>query len=469
MITRTEKWDLLANTVFDVAIVGGGINGASVYHHLCSKGYRVLLIDKGDFSSGTSQASAMMAWGGLLYLASLDLTTVLQLSDNREHLIQHLSRSVQPRRFRYVSQKSKAPIFSALFFYWLLGMCKRRMPYRDDSFSEAQFLSDRFSKGSLVYEEACLEHSDARFVLSWILGYQNESQIPLNYCALENASYDSHWHLELKDTLTGEETTTRAKLVINAAGVWTDLLNSQVHIETRYKHVFGKGVFIGFRRFEGHELPLIVDAGNCTETLSLIPWGPVTLWGPTETKLESIEAGFRVEPADVRFLLDRLNQHLRIPVCGSEIVSLRCGVRPLAVDRSYNAEERTLSISRRHHVVADQERPWISLYGGKITSCVALAEETANRVQQRVNASGSIAPPDSEPEEMCCTLEDYVRRRTNISQWIPRGGLGFKNEYRNDLLSIAMNLHHDATKAEEELNLYERKIKTEFDDVIASV
>jgi hypothetical protein len=109
------------------------------------------------------------------------------------------------------------------------------------------------------------------------------------------------------------------------------------------------------------------------------------------------------------------------------------------------------------------------LYGGKITSCIALAEETANKVQQRVNASGSIVPPDSEPEEMCCTLEDYIRRRTNISQWIPRGGFGFKNEYRNDLLSIAMNLHHDATKAEEELKLYERKIKTEFDDVIASV
>ncbi|MCI0413514.1 FAD-dependent oxidoreductase [bacterium] len=66
MITRSEKWDLLSNNVFDVAIIGGGINGASIYHSLCSKGYKVLLVDKGDFSSGTSQASAMMAWGGLL-------------------------------------------------------------------------------------------------------------------------------------------------------------------------------------------------------------------------------------------------------------------------------------------------------------------------------------------------------------------------------------------------------------------
>jgi hypothetical protein len=98
-----------------------------------------------------------------------------------------------------------------------------------------------------------------------------------------------------------------------------------------------------------------------------------------------------------------------------------------------------------------------------------MAEETVNEVQKRVKSSGSITPPESEPEEMSCRLEDHVRRRTNISQWIPRGGLGFKNEYRTDLYSIALNVHRDATKAEKDLMQYELKIKAEFDDVIASV
>ena len=64
--TRENLWDEARETVFDVAVVGGGINGASLYHELCSRGYRVLLVDKGDFACGTSQSSAMMVWGGLL-------------------------------------------------------------------------------------------------------------------------------------------------------------------------------------------------------------------------------------------------------------------------------------------------------------------------------------------------------------------------------------------------------------------
>ncbi len=214
MISRSEKWNLLSDATFDVAIVGGGINGASTYHQLCSQGYKVLLIDKGDFSSGTSQASAMMAWGGLLYLSSLDFASVWQLSVNRDRLIRHLSASVAPRRFRYVSKQNKTTVLAALYFYWLLGLGRRRIPYQDKHFSESKFLKEGFSSDSLVYEEACLQPSDARFVLNWILAYQNEIHVPLNYCVLQNCHYDSSrgfWKLELKDTRTDREALAQAK------------------------------------------------------------------------------------------------------------------------------------------------------------------------------------------------------------------------------------------------------------------
>lgn len=61
---RSIDLEIAQRETFDATIIGGGINGASLYHHLCQKGYRVLLVDKGDFAGGTSQASAMMVWGG---------------------------------------------------------------------------------------------------------------------------------------------------------------------------------------------------------------------------------------------------------------------------------------------------------------------------------------------------------------------------------------------------------------------
>ena len=76
----------------DALIVGGGITGAPLYHTLCGRGYRVALIDKGDFASGTSQASGMLIWGGLLYLKNLEFATVVKLCRARSEWLERFSR-----------------------------------------------------------------------------------------------------------------------------------------------------------------------------------------------------------------------------------------------------------------------------------------------------------------------------------------------------------------------------------------
>ena len=88
---------------FDAAIIGGGITGASLYDRMCREGYRVLLVDRGDFGSGTSQASAMMIWGGLLYLRQLDFGTVW-------NVVTRARRS--DRRSRVVGPNPEVPLYS---------------------------------------------------------------------------------------------------------------------------------------------------------------------------------------------------------------------------------------------------------------------------------------------------------------------------------------------------------------------
>ena len=125
---------------YDIAIIGGGINGACLFDLLCRRGYRTILLDKGDFAGGTSQASAMMIWGGLLYLRNLDILSVFNFSRSRDQIIRNMADWISPCRFRFLpTQKgmlSKLPILSAMYLYWVIGCFNRKRPSVETHFPE---------------------------------------------------------------------------------------------------------------------------------------------------------------------------------------------------------------------------------------------------------------------------------------------------------------------------------------------
>ena len=129
---RNLHWDNADQAVFDVAVIGGGINGASLYHDLCRQGWRTLLIDHQDFAAGSSQASGMMVWGGLLYLQVGDVLTVARPPRARDRMIDELQDWIDAALFRYIpSRKGGMPsplIGAGLGFYWLLAGGRRRLP-----------------------------------------------------------------------------------------------------------------------------------------------------------------------------------------------------------------------------------------------------------------------------------------------------------------------------------------------------
>ena len=495
---RKTQWEIAAQAPFDVAIIGGGISGACLFHQLSTQGFRVLLVDKGDFAGGTSQASAMMVWGGLLYLSNLDLFTVARLCESRDRLIKELGDWVRPQTFRYLSRRDggrkRLLIQSVLYFYWLLSRFRRSVPRLERNFPEMSFLNSGQFGASLEYEEACVSPSDARFVLHWILSRLDVDRVAMNYCALHDAHYDSraqHWHLDLVDSLLGREEVTKAKWIINTAGIWTDSVNQQLGVRSPFKHVFGKGVFIGLKRHPRHQTPLIIDTGDNHDSFSLIPWGPISLWGPTETLVTDAREGFSVSGNDIQFLLQQCNRHLSTPIAENDIVSFRCGVRPLATRRDASVPRDLLELSRRHFVHYDHQRSCASVYGGKLTSSVPLA-------QSIVSVLSSCLPPNGMPlrgahrrsgemewedfpgisekvvsarrcaeTEMCWTLEDYLRRRTNISQWTPRCGLGLKDENVGYLRTLAGHFYgNDSDQVEMAVRAYREKVKREFDSVL---
>ncbi|MDT4969525.1 MAG: glycerol-3-phosphate dehydrogenase [Acidobacteriota bacterium] len=515
-IRRSQQSQSIEDIVFDAVIVGGGINGASIYHELCRAGLRVLLIDKGDFAGATSQASAMMIWGGLLHLRHLHVATVRRLSHSRDYLIRHVAGEVQAQTYRYLPRRDAGRSLllarAALMSYWLFGVGRHR-PHLQRHFAEMAFLDSSKFNACIEYEEGIVEVSDARFVLNWVLAYQSDEQLAFNYCALDRGRFDAAqrlWRLEVADLILDKQLAVSARVVINAAGTWTDGLNRLFAINTPYRHAFGKGVFIAYRRDERHKLPLMIETRDYQGCMSLTPWGPVSLWGPTETRVKNLEQGFQPEAEDVRYLLAQLNSHLARPVTPSDVISIRCGVRPLVVRRAISDAANIYKLPRKYVIHPDRDRPWISIYGGKLTSCAqvagavsshltrratvrrhadtsALADGAYDRARRQIpladhfmsSASGaerSSFPGLSESfpsarwcsqNEMCWSLDDYLRRRTNIAQWIPRGGLGAQNENLAQLHTIAEAIYAKESEARAAVSDYSLKIEREFDQVMA--
>jgi glycerol-3-phosphate dehydrogenase len=375
-----------------------------------------------------------------------------------------------------------------------MGRCRRARPRLLEDFHELSLLNRTEPRNCFEYEEAYLPDSDARFVMQWILRGRGIDNPALNYCAARGGHFERdsrEWRLDVEDLVLGRQMTARAKLVVNAAGVWTDAVNDQFGIDTPYKHILSKGVFIGIPRHPSHQTPLIFAGEGERDCFSLIPWGPIALWGPTETLTADTREGLAVSIGDVRMLLEELNRHLARPVQPDDIVSFRCGIRGLAVRRSTHNVRHSLHLSRKYVVHRDGQAPWISIHGGKLTSCVPIAHAAADAIRRSISPTGMpLACPNNRaaaPEleafpgleervpsaqwcanESCWTLEDYLRRRTNIAQWVSRGGLGGANENAARLEHLAaVFTHGDSRDARAAVHAYQKKIETAFDRVVA--
>ncbi len=526
---RDAMLETASRAVFDAAVIGGGVNGASLYHRLRRAGYGVIVLDRGDFASGTSQASGMMIWGGLLYLRNFDLSAVFHFSHARDRMVRHRPEWVAPLVLHFVPAASgklgKTPAMTALYFYWLLGRGQRRRPEVRTVYHEAKLLAN--PRAALCFEEAMLRHSDSRFVLHWLApGDPAGVATALNYAEVRGGAWsasDGLWRIEVRDALTGREIEVRARAVANCAGVWTDGVNARFGVRSPWRHAFSKGVYLIFERAPEQQAGLVLEMGVEDDVVTSIPWGPVELWGPTETAVLEPEEGLRASPEDVSFLLDLRSRRLRDAGSKDAIVALRCGVRPLAVPTTHPGGGYPLDLSRRPRIVVDGERPWVSVYGGKLTGCTEAAGRAMRALARHLppprttagRGRGSGSPGAGHPpggpasnrseavagaptsdrsigqesaaflpglgeampapawcrdHEFACTLEDYLRRRSNAAQWLPRGGLGRRNEHLERLRALAVELAGgDVGRAESQLDRYRSRVEEEFDQVLARV
>ncbi|MFQ3788415.1 glycerol-3-phosphate dehydrogenase/oxidase [Halomonas sp. A29] len=382
MELRSSNIDKLDGEVFDVLIVGGGINGASAAAALAGKGVRVALIERGDFAGSTSMHSSNLVWGGIKYMESRDFALVRKLCMSRNHLIKSYPSTVQEIRFLTTIKQGfryhPRYLWAGAWLYWLIGNGFTRIPrfLSPAAIRDCEAIVDtRSAIGGFEYSDAYLHDNDARFVFNFVRGALNYGAVAANYVESLGARREGErWITRARDVISGRELEVRSRVLINAAGPWVDEHNALTGQATDHRHLYSKGIHLIVPRLTDSQrvLAFFADDGRL---FFVIPMGPRTCIGTTDTRVERPEVAATED--DIRFVLDNLNKRLELdkPLGKEDIISIRCGVRPLAVKAEGDGERDFLHLSRKHAIDINQRDAHLSIFGGKLTDCLNVGEE----------------------------------------------------------------------------------------------
>lgn len=393
MALRQSQLDRLRGGSFDVLVVGGGINGAVTSAALAGRGASVALVDRGDFGHFTSQESSNLVWGGFKYLENYEFLLVFKLCRSRNRLMKAYPDNIKEISFLASLDHSSPfpPWFAGLgaLGYWGIGQFGTRYPRllsAEKIRDEEPVIDTTDVRGGIEYRDAYLVDNDSRFVFSFVRSALEAGATAANYVELVSADrVGDKWVAQLRDVDSGEEFTTSARVIVNAAGPFVDSLNQQWGVATDHRIVYSKGIHLVVPRLTTDEHQRVLAFFDDTQRLFyVIPMGMRSVIGTTDTRMD--EPFSEVTDEDRNFLLEQINArlNLRQPLTPADVIAERCGVRPLVV-KSGGGDQKEVdwtSLSRKHAIEADKRMRLVTVFGGKLTDCLNVGEEVAAEVEK---------------------------------------------------------------------------------------
>ncbi len=390
MELRNTNIKRLESEDFDALIVGGGINGAVSAAALAARGVRVALIDARDFAGFTSQQSSNLVWGGIKYMEGYEFGLVAGLCKSRNELLENFPSTVKEIRFLMTVNKQFRfhpwLILLSTWLYWLLGRGKTRTPrlVSPRQIKHIEPLINTFiSSAGVEYSDAFLHDNDARFVFNFVRSALDKGCIAANYVESKGSTRDSdgYWTTAVEDQVSGSQFTIRSKILINAAGSFVDSLNELTGIETEHRHLLSKGIHLIVPQISDSHRVLAFFADD-ERLFFAIPMANRTCIGTTDTRVD--DPVTEVTDEDREFVLSNINARLDLPtpLTRDDIIAERCGVRPLATQKTSEASVEVQRMSRKHVIEMKAEQNHISVFGGKLTDCLNVGNEICDCVSR---------------------------------------------------------------------------------------
>jgi len=392
--TRAAALASMAAEPVDVLVIGGGITGAGIARDAALRGFRVALVEKGDFGSGTSSHSSRLIHGGIRYLEQRNFRLVFEASRERRVLLRIAPHLVRPLPFVFpVYRGSRVPgwkLRAGMWLYDLLAAFRNVKSHRWLSPKQVRraepALKDRGLTGAALYWDA--QTDDARLVLATARSAARAGALIANYAEVTSLlTPDGRVRgAAVRDVLSGETRTVRALVVVNAGGPWVDALRRMDDPAAPPLLRPTKGAHVAVpRRRIGNERAITLFSPIDGRVMFVLPWGELSYIGTTDTDADASPDAVRVTAADVTYLLRSANAAFpEAHLSPNDVVSVWVGLRPLLGPEGGTSTTAPSQISREHRVV-ESAQGLISIAGGKLTTYRVMARDVVDRVAARLH------------------------------------------------------------------------------------
>ena len=448
--SRRDNISRLRQEVWDVLVLGGGINGAGVARDLALRepARNIALVEKRHFASGASGKNSQLIHGGLRYLKNLELGLVRESLHERATLLRMAPHLVTPLKFLIPMYGWSERLFygTGLFLYDLLAGSSNVGKHTDLSRDDVEQLEPGLARDGLtsagVYYD-CLIQS-ARFVLENVLDAARRGAVVVNYCEASGyARSGDLFSIQLQEMISGERFQARARRIVDCTGPWS--ANGPLRL-VRGSHILLPNVLQS-----DHAIAHFEEAGRI---VFVIPWwgGRLCLVGTTDVDHEGSPDDVRISRGEVDYLM-RIVRRL-FPKSAAEPISGYSSLRPLLM--SGNASPTKTS---REHRIWKSADGVLHVAGGKYTTYRAMADETVSHLSSRPCVTATTPLPDSAPpqltveyaaeHEMARRLPDYLFGSTYLGYERPE----CIDEFGREMAAIC---GWDEARLSEEVNLSRR-------------
>jgi glycerol-3-phosphate dehydrogenase len=407
--------------VYDIAVIGGGINGVGIAADASGRGLSVFLCEKDDLASHTSSASSKLIHGGLRYLEHYEFRLVREALAEREVLLEKAPHIVKPMRFVLPHRPHLRPawmIRAGLFLYDHLGKREKLPASKSLSFGANSPLNANITRG-FEYSDCWVD--DARLVvINAMAARENGAHIHTQTRCLSARRSNGLWHLNM-ERADGSLFSIRAKALVNAAGPWVaKFIREDLKLESQY----------GIRLIQGSHLivPKLYEGDNAfilqnedQRIVFAIPYlERFTIIGTTDREYSGDPAKVAITEGETDYLLKIVNEHFKKQLSRTDIIRTYSGVRPLCNDESDNpsaiTRDYTLSLSG-----GAGEPPILSVFGGKLTTYRKLAESAMQQLapfftQMRPSWTAKSSLPGGENMTTPAALATELQQRC---AWLP--------------------------------------------------
>jgi glycerol-3-phosphate dehydrogenase len=369
--------------VWDVIIIGGGATGLGIAVDSASRRYSTLLLEQFDFAKGTSSRSTKLIHGGVRYLAQGNIKLVYTALHERGRLINNAAHLIKRQSFIIpcFDSWSKFKYLTGLKIYdWLSGKFSFG---RSRSLNKMQVnkllpgIKTNNLIGGVEYFDG--QFDDARLAVNLAQTCVENGGVVLNYFKVTGLLKENKkiCGVTAVDNETGKQYDLKAKVVVNATGVFVDDILKMDKPERKLLVKPSQGIHLVFdKHFLNSNSALMIPKTSDGRVLFAIPWHDHVLVGTTDTPLDNSSIEPKPLKKEINFIIETLKQYWAYPPKEKDIVSVFAGLRPLAAPQKNTGN--TKEISRDHKLIVS-DSGLVTITGGKWTTYRRMAEETMKK------------------------------------------------------------------------------------------